>query len=183
MESSGEKQIQSTICVYCFCDMTITPSVCLGDTYDKKCLGFPDKIYNGSHPCGVCLSTHITKNTPGYINYCGHWLCIECYISSSQKMSICPICKEKIDHKNIKCVGGSVIFVRGSTSTTAFSVDIINTSVINLKKLVELRLFGGIENFIRLIYRGKELNNDKTLGYYNMENNGTCHLVARLCGD
>ena len=97
-------------------------------------------------------------------------------------MSNCPICKEKIDYKNIKCIGGSCIIINGPPSTV-FSIDIVNTSVINLKKLVELKLFGGIQNFIRLIYCDKGLDNDKILGYYKMEPDCTCHLTTRLRGD
>jgi hypothetical protein len=70
-----------------------------------------------------------------------------------------------------------------------FIVDISNdeqafhdTTVLELKnKLVRENLMDSVE-YIRLLFRGKQLDDSKTLGFYEIENMSTIAAVVRVVG-
>ena len=74
-----------------------------------------------------------------------------------------------------------IIFVKGILGNT-FTLNVqtlYNISMI--KKIIYLRE-GIDENDQRLTFRGQQLEDHKTLEYYNVRNESTFHLVLRLRG-
>ncbi|CAG8620161.1 11216_t:CDS:2, partial [Dentiscutata heterogama] len=74
------------------------------------------------------------------------------------------------------------LFVRGiEGKTTTYNEITSETKVIDLKKKVKVKT--GVEtNQQRLIFAGKQLDDDFTMGYYNIIKGSTIHLVLRLPG-
>lgn len=74
------------------------------------------------------------------------------------------------------------IFVKlPSGKTTTIYLDASDT-VNRLKELIEEKGGGINVEKQRLIYSGRQLENSRTLVYYNVTNLSTIHLVLRLCG-
>lgn len=85
------------------------------------------------------------------------------------------ICEKKLPY-------GFQIYVKTLTHTTMWLTGIEkNTTVENLKYKLD-KLVGLYPDQQRLIFKGKQLEDSKTMEYYNIVQDDTLHLVLRLSG-
>lgn len=135
-------------------------------------------IYNENDPCPICLATHITNTSPGYINHCGHWLCASCFVNVDK----CPLCTIPINYDTISTKGGTGVSIKTlSGRTTVIVIDLENTTFDELKKLYELDT--KIYKADRFVYAGKALNNRSSLMEQNVKSWSTIHYISTLRGD
>jgi hypothetical protein len=138
-------------------------------------------VYNRRGCCSVCLENYITETSPGYVNRCGHWLCLKCFLITHKEHTYCPICHDQLDFSTIKVFGGKNIFVKSiSGKDLYYAVDLDNTTGAELKELYTIKE-GPVGYFI---YRGKIIYEDsKSLALYGMKDGSMCHANMRLKGD
>ena len=177
---------------------------CFNETYEKllskcivsgeDCLINPIKIYNPLEPCILCLDKSISKNEPGYVNECGHWLCVDCFMFvSNQKSAKCPmfLCDKKINQREINHVGGMQIMVKLiSGKTIVLRVNPDSMTVDELKELIKFKTsnMGGFDieahstNLFRLVCNGKPLNPWMLLGQCNLTKDITIRSYEKFNG-
>ncbi|CAN6335197.1 unnamed protein product [Urochloa humidicola] len=80
------------------------------------------------------------------------------------------------------CQGGSMqIFVRKLTGKT-FTLKAESSDTVNSVKVKVYEMEGTRPTHQRFIFAGQQLEDSRTLAYYNIKNESTIDLVLRLCG-
>ena len=143
------------------------------------------KVYGIESPCCLCIERYITHDNPGYVNYCGHWLCLECHLFCVKEGAPCPICKQPINYVKMDYVGGSQIFCRLPTGKTViFVVDLKETLVSELFDLIKLKLNEQEKTYpFDLVYNCKRLRMDQKLGEYGIGKDHTIWSIISARGD
>lgn len=110
---------------------------------------------------------------------CGHEMCLNCSLLLHKEK--CPLCREDITTRQYS--GGSEIFVKYNIGIKSLSlnVDLETTTIYQIKQLIYL-LWGQPVNLMHLIYK-KQLQNDKTCQYYDIQPLSTIQIVSRMRGD
>jgi len=183
----------SIICKNCLTDIPNPKNLTCNN--GEKCIAYYKKIYSAKEPCCVCIDSYITNDTPGYVNACGHWLCIDCYLLLGNSVTkhpdhdvspICPMCSSKLLKTGMHIINGTQIFIKlyaGKTITVI--VDAKSTPVYVIKDLIKFKIKDSdhLEGFdtkiFKLLYCGKILQNHLTLSDYNVNEGST--LFSMLC--
>uniref|UniRef100_A0A915MVT3 Ubiquitin-like domain-containing protein n=1 Tax=Meloidogyne javanica TaxID=6303 RepID=A0A915MVT3_MELJA len=95
---------------------------------------------------------------------------------------ICIICSEPLTPNNMFSISCGHLNVREPSGNITVLEKIKSSDTIELIKcMVEMKI-GIPPDQHRLIYMGKQLEDDRTIAYYDIEDGATIHLIMRLKG-
>uniref|UniRef100_A0A915DRX9 Ubiquitin n=1 Tax=Ditylenchus dipsaci TaxID=166011 RepID=A0A915DRX9_9BILA len=146
---------------------------------------------NYSIQCYICREAAEDAVT----SECGHGYCSNCINTWLNQSALCPVCKATISKNQLrKCyvqvlVGDPIIstqnfqiFVKTLTGQS-LSIDNahVSDSIRSVKEKIE-KATGMPQSEQRLIFSGKQLEDNKSLSDYGFNNGSVIHLVGRLRG-
>nr|CAD2163199.1 unnamed protein product [Meloidogyne enterolobii] len=141
--------------------------------------------------CIIC-SEPLTPNNMFSIS-CGHVFHEDCMTQIISQKKYCPKCRKvatlrdvrqiHLDNVQIKSESNKIkLNVREPSGNITVLEKIKSSDTIELIKcMVEMKI-GIPPDQHRLIYMGKQLEDDRTIAYYDIEDGATIHLIMRLKG-